>query len=135
MALWGGHAHSAGPNLLASIFPPFFGFVFGMPFFRPFWCFSWIWAPIWAPFWHHFPYFWHAFFEPRFCIDSVTVFDSFLPVLNHVFYYKTSSFGRFSLFWKYMKFHRFWSPFWHHFGMLLALIFDTFSASIFACRF
>ena len=36
MALWGGHAHSAGPNLLASIFHPFFGFVFGMPFFRPF---------------------------------------------------------------------------------------------------
>ena len=31
MALWGGHAHSAGPNLLASIFPFFFGFVFGMP--------------------------------------------------------------------------------------------------------
>ena len=43
MALWGGHAHSAVPNLLASIFPPFFGFVFGMPFFRPF-------SPFWTPF-------------------------------------------------------------------------------------
>ena len=65
MALWGGHAHSAGPNLLASIFPPFFGFVFGMPFFRPFWCFSWISAPILAPFWSIF----HDFCIPFSSLD------------------------------------------------------------------
>ena len=32
-----------------------------------------------------------------------------------------------------MQKHRFWHPFCHHFGSLLALIFNTFSASIFAC--
>ena len=42
---------------------------------------------------------------------------------NKNFYYKTNSFRSFSLFWKYMNFYRFWSPFWNHFGMLLALIF------------
>ena len=46
MALWGGHAHSAGPNLLASIFLLFFGFVFGMPFFRSFLLF---WTPFGSP--------------------------------------------------------------------------------------
>ena len=88
-----------------------------------------------APFWHNCPYFLHAFFEHRFCIDSVTFFHDFLDVQNHVFYCKTNSFVHFSLFQKSMNFHRFWSPFWHHFGSLLPLIFDTFSASNFACLF
>ena len=88
-----------------------------------------------APFWHNCPYFLHDFFEHRFCIDSVSFFHDFLDVQNHVFYCKTNSFVNFSLFQKSMNFHRFWHQFWYHFGSLLALLFDTFSASNFACLF
>ena len=78
---------------------------FCMPFFQYFCSFGWILALILAPFWHHFAYFWHAFFEHRFCIDSVTFFHDFLDVQNHVFYCKTNSFVHFSLFQKSMIFH------------------------------
>ena len=106
-----------------------------MPFCQYFCYFGWILAPILAPFWHHFPYFLHAFFLHRFCIDFKSNFDDFLSAQNHVFYCKTNSFEHFSLFQKSMNFHRFWHQFWHHFGSLLALIFDTFSISNFACLF
>ena len=111
------------------------GIIFGMPFFKYFCYFGWIWALILAPFWHNFAYFSHAFFLYRFCIDSVMFFHDFLDVQNHVFYCKTNSFVHFSLFQKSMNFHRFWFPFWHHFGNLLTLIFNTFSIWDLACLF
>ena len=82
-----------------------------------------------------FSIFLHSFFGHRFCIDFELNFHAFLSAQNHVFYCKTNSFEHFSLFQKSLNFHRFWPPFWHHFGSLVALIFNTFSASIFACLF
>ena len=43
-------------------------------------------APILAPFWHHFPYFLHAFFLHRFCIDFRSTFDTCLHAENIKFY-------------------------------------------------
>ena len=71
----------------------------------------------------------------RFLIDFWLIFDAFLHAQNHVFYCKTNSFGHFRFFWKNLKNQQFSHPFWHHFGIILASFFDTFSASIFGCLF
>ena len=94
----------------------FFGTVFGMPFFVYFSNLGSILAHILASFLHHFPYFLHAFFQHRFCIDFVSIFDAFLGAQNHVLYCKTNSFGHFRLFRKNMKNHKSRNPFWYNFG-------------------
>ena len=52
--------------------------IFGMPFFQYFLYFGWILAPIFEVFWHHFPYFLHAFFLHRFCMEFSHIFHDFL---------------------------------------------------------
>ena len=49
-------------------------------------------------------------------MDFGSIFHQFLGAQNYVLYCKTNSFERFRLSRKSMKNHRFWHPFWHHFG-------------------